>query len=207
MKKERVAKIILAGIALSAAAISVWRVGSGWTFFLAAPVHGDVLGKENGVTVYSNGEGNSIRGEYGLEYECVELVNRYYVQVLEHRNLTQTGHADSYFWDANAKGLVAFPNRGTTKPAVHDVLVFDGGPDDGSVGHIAIITRVDEKTKRVEFIQQNIRARTDVVFTRDVWKDTLALERTLGGEWFVNQGRYPTPVAGWSRVAQPAERN
>lgn len=202
---RKFATILFIGIVLCVTCVTVWRLNTGWSFFLAAPAHGEILGVENGVEVRAYGVGGSVRGEFGLEYECVELVNRYYVQVLGYRNMTRTGHAESYFWDARAKGLIAFQNGSSTPPAIHDILVFDGGESDGSVGHVAVVVGVDVDAGSVTFIQQNIRARADAVFVRDVWKDTLAL-RSLEGEWFINQGHYTFPVAGWSRVAPPAER-
>lgn len=187
------------------AGLTTWRLHTGWTFFFAAPAAGEILGIQNSVDVYAYGLGGSVRGEYGLEYECVELVNRYYVQVLGHRNMTRTGHAESYYWDAREKGLVAHPNGGSVPPAVHDILVFDGGQDDGSVGHVAIVVEVDEARGSITFIEQNMVAYTDLVFRRDIWKDTLPLTH-LDGEWFVDQGRYTLPVVGWSRQAPPATR-
>ncbi|NQV90468.1 CHAP domain-containing protein [Candidatus Uhrbacteria bacterium] len=180
------------------AGYTFWRLNTGWTFRFIPLVHGTVLGEYEGVTVHAYGWGDSVRGEYGLEYECVELVNRYYVQVLGHRNLTKTGHADSYFWDAQAKGLQAFPNGGVDAPAINDILVFDGGPKDGSIGHVAVVIEVDVQEGTITFIEQNMKVFTDYVFERDVWKDSLPLTH-LNGEWFVESGNYSFPIAGWSR--------
>ena len=193
----------LVGLILWLAGFTAWRLHTGWKFFFNAPAHGEILGVENGVAVRAYGWGDSQRGEFGLEYECVELVNRYYAQVLKYRNMAKMGHAESYFWDASPKGLVAYPNGGSVPPAVHDILVFDGGFEDGSVGHVAIVVGVDVANNTVTFIQQHSIATADVVFRRERWKDTVPL-RFLDGKWFVAQGRYTTPVAGWSRPAPPA---
>ncbi|MBI4256823.1 hypothetical protein HY626_02075 [Candidatus Uhrbacteria bacterium] len=103
---------LIAAMILGLALFTAWRLNTGWSFRFSPVAHGTILGEHHGVTVHAYGWGDSVRGEYGLEYECVELVNRYYVQVLGHRNLTKTGDADTYFWDAKAKMLQAFPNGG-----------------------------------------------------------------------------------------------
>ncbi|MBI4256824.1 CHAP domain-containing protein [Candidatus Uhrbacteria bacterium] len=81
---------------------------------------------------------------------------------------------------------------------MNDILVFDGGPNDGSVGHVAIIIAIDTVNDTVTFIEQNMKVLTDRVFERDVWSDTLPL-KYLDDEWFVEPGHYPFPIAGWSR--------
>jgi hypothetical protein len=177
-----------------------WRMATGWKFFLQVS-HGDLLGTYEEIEVRAKGMRSSVRGTYGLEYECVELVNRYYVQVLGHRNMTKTGHADSYFWDATQKGLVAYPNGSHVIPQKHDILVFDEGDSDGSPGHVAIIVDVDVITGVVMIIQQNTIVRTDWVLRRDIWKDTLRLVRAEDVDgWYVDQGSYTIPVVGWSRL-------
>jgi len=185
-------------LALVTACYFGWRLATGWMLLFLVP-HGELLGTYEGVEVRSDGMGSSVRGEYGYEYECVELVNRYYVKVLGHSNMTKTGHADSYFWEANQKGLIAHPNGSSVRPQKHDILVSDGGPEDGSPGHVALIVDVDEAAGIVTIIQQNTVVRADFIFRRDVWIDTLQL-RTVDGDWFVDQGPYPIPIAGWSRL-------
>lgn len=199
-KLQRLILRLLVGLFVASvlwvAGVTVWRLNTGWSFRFSPLSHGTVLGTHQDVAVHAYGWGDSVRGDYGLEYECVELINRYYVQVLGHQNLTRTGHADSYFWDATAKGLRAFPNGGPVSPAVHDILVFDGGPADGSIGHVAIIVAVTDTS--VTFIEQNMKVYTDRMFEKDVWKDTLPIQR-LENAWFIQQGPYPFPIAGWSR--------
>ncbi|NBS41348.1 hypothetical protein EBS80_01690, partial [bacterium] len=84
---------------LMALAYAGMLVHDGYRFFLDQPTHGSVLGDVGGVAVYA-GDGYDVRGEYGLEYQCVELVNRALVQKHGFRNLAKTGDADTYFWDA-----------------------------------------------------------------------------------------------------------
>jgi hypothetical protein len=203
---KRIKIVAWTALVLCAALLIAWRLTTGWSFFFAAPPHGEILGVENGVEVRANASA-SVRGEYGLEYECVELINRYYVQILGHRNMTRTGHADSYYWSAHEKGLAAYPNGGSTRPEIHDILVFDWADDDGSVGHVAVVVDVDLATGSVTFIQQNMTVRADGgLFRREVWMDTLPL-RSLNNGWTVEQGHYNIPVAGWARVAPPARRS
>jgi len=178
-----------------AAAIVVWsKHDEGYA--LSLPPHGTKLGEVEGVAVYS-ADGGDVRGTYGLEFQCVETVNRALVQKLGFRNLAKTGDADSYFWGAEGKGLAAYPNGGSEPPRKWDALVFDGGDDDGSVGHVAVITSVDATS--VTFVQQNFRScALHGLLCKYLWQDSLPLANS-GGKWQIAQGRYPQPVAGWSR--------
>ncbi len=155
--------------------------------------HGTVLGAYEGEYLHAHLE--STRGKYGLEYQCVEFVNRFYSRVLGHRNLTQTGHADSYLWEANEKGLVAYMNGSKTKPQVHDLLIFDGGDGDGDPGHLAVVISVSDS--EICFVQQNFY-RNNV----PVIRDCLPLAK-IKGNWFVDAADTDyLPVAGWSRIKE-----
>lgn len=152
--------------------------------------HGRILGFFNRVPVYYHA-GESERGTYGLEFQCVEYVNRFLVS-LGHRNLARTGHADSYFWQAASKGLKAYTNNGATRPQVNDLLVFDKSNNDASPGHIAVIYSVTDDY--VCFVQQNVGTK---------WRDCLPMWKEIGGRWRIvipaDRSFYP-PVAGWSRL-------
>jgi len=95
------------------------------------------------------------RSAYGLQYQCVEYVRRFYhlVKGVETREGTLekrwNGNANTYFKTAAAKGLDAFKNGGPTPPLPDDILVFQGGPH----GHVAIVTAVTDD--HIEFIEQN----------------------------------------------------
>jgi len=153
--------------------------------------HGRIMGFFNKVPIYYNGR-KSTRGKYGLQFQCVELINRFLVS-LGHKNLTKTGHADSYFWNAGSKGLKAFPNGGSEKPRIKDLLIFDKSDHDGSPGHVAVIYSVTNKY--VCFVQQNVG--TD-------WRDCLPMKRTLKKGWKITLSKklreISPPVAGWSRI-------
>lgn len=178
---------MLAGIAFD-------LVQSGYGLLL--PGHGTLLGEVDGVAVYAHA-GYDVRGKYGREFQCVELANRALVLKRAHRNLSKTGNAESYFWDASEKGLVAYENGGLVPPEPWDILVFDGGENDGSVGHAAVVTVVGDGW--VEFIQQNfVEYKLSGLLLQYRWKDSLPLVREEDG-WRVGQGDYPQPVAGWTR--------
>lgn len=192
--KHRVIISLVAWLAGSIMVVLWSKHEDGYRFSL--PSHGTKLGEVEEVAVYS-ADGDDVRGTYGLEYQCVELVNRALVQKLGFRNLAKTGNADSYFWEAKEKGLVAYPNGGSEPPRKWDALVFDDGNDDGSVGHVAVITSVDATS--VTFVQQNFRScEMYGLLCKYLWIDSLPLANS-GDGWHIAQGRYPQPAAGWSR--------
>jgi hypothetical protein len=170
---------------------------AGWGIFFL-PVHGTVLGEFEGVTIHS-AAGFNLRGEYGLEYQCVELINRFYAIRLGHKNMTKHGHADSYFWDSERKGLVAYENGGQEPPKKYDILVFDGGPRDGVVGHVALVTEVDHRRNVVQIVQQNTPEVRYGLFHHYRWQDELLFSRTSTGGWSISAGDFSIPIAGWSR--------
>ena len=153
--------------------------------------HGRIMGFYKTVPIYFHG-GDSRRGIYGLEFQCVELINRFLVS-LGHRNLERTGHADSYLWDADSKGLKSFLNGGPERPRINDVLVFDTSDQDGDPGHVAIIYSVTDKY--VCFVQQNVGKK---------WRDCFPMKQTLENEWNITipakLSNICPPVAGWARI-------
>lgn len=174
-----------------------WLTSQGWRFLFPAG-YGEQVGEFEGIAIYGS-DGNDVRGEYGLQFECVEFVNRFYAQRLHHQNMAQSGNADDYFWHTPNKGLVAYPNGGDVEPRKYDLLIFDGGPADGDVGHVAVISEVTATT--VTFVQQNaIVWKLYGLFVRNQWEDSLPLTE-VGDKWTISQGRNRLPVAGWSRPA------
>ena len=80
---------------------------------------------------------------YGLKWQCVEYVRRYYYDALNHRMPNRWGNASDYFRYSLPSGtiniernLVQYHN-GDTKPQVNDILVWAHG-----YGHVAIVTEV-----------------------------------------------------------------
>lgn len=148
---------------------------------------GQLLGMYNGVNIYRH-IGDSRRGDYGLEYQCVELVNRYYATELDHANMTRTGDADTYWYAASSKDLVRFPNGSDTPPAPDDILTFDPEGDDDVPGHVAIVTSVSDT--KVCVVQQNAQD----------WRQCFSLE-VRGGTYTIVDTFSNMPAVGWSRRA------
>jgi formylglycine-generating enzyme required for sulfatase activity len=91
----------------------------------------------------------------GLEWQCVEYVNRYYYTICGMNIRIPGQNANQYYPNAASRGLVSFPNGGTTAPQVGDILCFS---ETGSgLGHVAIIRAVDQANTPVHVIQQNVK--------------------------------------------------
>ena len=149
--------------------------------------HSELLGFYNKVAIRHH-SGTSMRGTYGLEYQCVEFVNRYYAKVFKHFNMTGSGDADTYFYSAKYKNLVQFENEKLPEPPmVGDILVFDPpGTTDTNPGHVGIVYYTD--SKRVCLVQQNM----------DRWRGCLPLQNK-NGAWYVGAVAPNLPCTGWTR--------
>jgi surface antigen len=150
---------------------------------------GSWVGSFNGVDAYSNGSNLYDSGSYsccGLKWQCVEYVNRYYVQALGHQNLKGTGHAKSYFGTAASKGLVAYTNTNAAPPAVNDMLASAGG----AFGHIAIVREVGPDYVKV--IHQNW-SNTQSDNAKTLWMSF------SNGKYTVSGFSANYPVQGWLR--------
>ena len=117
---------------------------------------GDPLGNYNEVTTYYNPPGyvsytyNYYNGiNTGMKWQCVEFVNRYYLQIFGINIRIPGQDAIDYYPNANQRGLDAFPNGGVTSPQVGDILCLGGNKD----GHVAIIREVN--TTNIKVIHQN----------------------------------------------------
>lgn len=158
---------------------------------------GRVIDSYKGVPIYSNGvfEGQTHGHHYspdnyyfGIKWQCVEFVRRFYKNVKKHEMPEKQGDAKDYF-DASLddgclnlqRGLVQYRNGSLIKPAVDDLIVCL----DGRYGHVAVITRVADDF--LEVANQNIFGKT---------RHRLPLEN--------RQGRYfvvaPMDVGGWLRL-------
>jgi hypothetical protein len=117
---------------------------------------GGVNGTVNNVTVYYNGGAvtelyNIVGGvNTGMKWQCVEYVNRYYLQVYGMNIRIAGHHAKDYYPNAAARGLTAIAN-GAGAPRVGDILCFSGGS--GGYGHVMIIVEV--AGNYVKVAQQN----------------------------------------------------
>ena len=151
---------------------------------------GDSLGSFNGVAAYYNEGFNSCVPNrhmsadgysYGIRWQCVEYVRRYYKIHLNHKMSSRYGNAADYFRDDIGHGdlntdrnLKQFQNNNTEKPKTHDILVFkDLAPP---YGHMCIVMEVNNST--VQVIEQNFGARCF---------RTLGLERN-GDNWEISNG-------------------
>ncbi|MHB1296017.1 MAG: CHAP domain-containing protein [Anaerolineae bacterium] len=117
----------------------------------------------DGVNVYSNGGrmGNVCNDYYGLKFQCVELIQRFYWERFGRDTGTGTprwGVAAAYQTWQDGKhpaSLERRPNNAGYTPEWGDILVW--GPNaSSSYGHVAIVTGVSEG--RVYFVQQNTRS-------------------------------------------------
>ena len=128
---------------------------------------GDSLGSFNGIIAYYNSGGiNSCDGSrhyskdnysYGLKWQCVEYVRRYYKDYFSHE-MNRYGNASDYFRSNIPSGSIN-PERnllqyhnGDKKPKKHDLIVFQEMA--GGLGHVSIVTNVTDTT--VLTIAQNV---------------------------------------------------
>lgn len=121
----------------------------------------------NGVYVFYNGGVDNSLGRnlskdgynFGLKYQCVEFVKRYYFLALKHKMPNTYGHAKDFFNHQIADGernkernLLQFSNGSKTIPKVNDLVIFSASTFN-KYGHVAIVSRVTNDS--VEIIQQN----------------------------------------------------
>ena len=133
----------------------------------------DVL---HGVSVYYNGAVRNTSGRnyskdgysYGLKWQCVEFVKRYYHQSLKHKMPNPWGHAKDFFNPQlkdgafnTERGLYQFKNGSFNRIQVDDIIVFSG-TDFNQFGHIAIVSKVEDYL--IEIVQQNVGIETRMSF-------------------------------------------
>ncbi len=165
------------------------------------PAHGAVIGVEENIPIYYHRAGHDRRGEYGLEYECVEFVNRW-LALHGHRNLSRTGHAVSYFTAAKEKGLTPYTNGESVPPIRGDVIVFSSSGQ--PYGHVGIV--LSTESDGVWVAQQNFTKRVlGNLIVKPIPFEWFALKR-VNDTWTV-QPRYPLVCLGWSRAQSPKQPN
>jgi len=172
----------------------------GWTADIALGLaFNQAMGSFNGVTAYSNGYplyDSGIYNSTGLEWQCVEYVNRYYSSAMG-MSLGAGRHAWQFYQDNTPAGLQRFPNGGTTPPAVGDILCFGSS----TLGHVAIVRSVGSAS--VTVIQQNA--------TEDSRDANFAYPMTLSGGTYTVDGTnlgssYSSYYCqGWLRPAAPLQ--
>lgn len=124
---------------------------------------------------------------YGLKWQCVEFIKRFYYEAKEHKMPDVYGNAKDFF-DSNLKqgelnkgrGLVQYRNGDNVSPEPDDLIVFT----DTKYGHVAIVTEVT--SNYIEVIQQNVYGKTREKYEL-ITKDN---------QYFVGTKRKP---AGWLR--------
>lgn len=158
--------------------------------FRPEPQRGAVLAVHDGVPIFHQ-SGADVRGKFGLEFECVEFVNRWLVSH-GFKNLTRTGDARSYFDQAAAKGLVPYPNGRLEPPKWGDVIVFSSSVQ--PAGHVGIVVAVNNRS--IWIAQQNATIRLGP-FVRPLPYERLPLRQKNGG-WVV-YSRPPLTCLGWAR--------
>ena len=149
----------------------IFGLGGFW-YFKSSTFHpiyeiGQEIDSFNGVPVYYNGGVSNVSGRnlssdgynYGLEWQCVEFVKRYYYDNLNHKMPNSYGNALNFFNPNipdgqmnNDRDLHQFTNPSLTKPKVNDLLIFDK-TQFNPYGHVAIVTEVSEN--KIEIVQQN----------------------------------------------------
>lgn len=126
--------------------------------FVFSDPYGTLLGNFNNVNCYSNGTNGYVSNDYntyngtntGMKWQCVEFVNRYYLQIYN-LNIRVAGHnATDYFPNAAAHGLIPYSNINSISPQVGDLLCFQGN----TYGHVAIVREVG--TTYLKVAQQNV---------------------------------------------------
>ncbi|MEM8906683.1 MAG: CHAP domain-containing protein [Bacteroidota bacterium] len=153
---------------------------------------GQIIDRFNNIPIYFNGptlntQGRHVSAEgynYGLKWQCVEFVKRYYYDHLHHEMPDTYGHAKHFFIRHLQDGqrneqrdLYQFRNGGVYQPKVNDILVFVGD----EYGHVAIISKVSDTS--IEIMQQNVGVAT---------RHTLELLHSKGRYYVMSKA-----VIGW----------
>ena len=128
---------------------------------------GEVIDSLNHVKVYYNGgmgnvEGSNVTSDgynLGLKYQSIEYAKRYYYKHLNCKIKGNYNHAKDFFNKSldddefNTQiGLQQYTNSSKLKPAIDDLVVFDGNAYN-RYGQLAIISNVTDT--EIEIIRQN----------------------------------------------------
>jgi surface antigen len=131
------------------------------------PDVGTVIDELDGVVVHYNGNVDNVFGRhisddgynYGLRYQCVEFVKRYYDIIYDHQMPESYGNAMDFFDKSlgdegfnETRGLFQFRNIRSFVPQKGDIVIFDG-TEENSYGHMGIVAKVENNC--VEIVQQN----------------------------------------------------
>ncbi len=146
---------------------------------------GNVLTRVDGIPVYSNAGNvdNGCGGTYGILYQCVELVQRYFA--------VRWGYPAIWYGVYGAADMVLhhpvdiqfIPNGGSPGPRAGDALVFYGG----GVGHVALVAHVDAAGGAMILAEENWSANGEAVLSLYDGR-TVAIRNSAYGSYV---------VAGW----------
>ena len=132
------------------------------------PKVGDVIDSLHGIPVYYNGKVTHVNGRnvasdgynFGLKWQCVEFVKRYYYKRFGHKMPNSYGHAKEFFNKKlgdvafnEARGLQQFRNVRYERPQPDDIIIYDAHKGN-RFGHIGIIAEVGPDY--VIIVQQNV---------------------------------------------------
>lgn len=174
--------------------IALAKSGDGQHLAKASSPWGTSVGSYKGVSAYSNGSTSYVyscsagdaRCKYGIPYQCVEFVVRFYATAMSWRNMNGSGNAKTYCSNTAKTGLRVFKNGGTSKPAINDILVSTAGP----AGHVGIVREVGRDYVKV--VMQNWSN------TSSDNSKTLAMN-VSGGKYSVAGFSSTYTVACWAR--------
>jgi surface antigen len=143
----------------------------------------EIIDTFNNVPVYlhqgKNSRHKALDGyNYGLEWQCVEFVKRYYYDHLNHKMPNTFGHAKNFYIRVlkdgqknTARNLTQYANKSKSQPRVNDLLIMDGHTFN-KYGHVAIVSKVSDK--EIEIVQQNVgrmsRATFKLIHKNGVWE-------------------------------------
>lgn len=159
--------------------------------------------------VYSNGTGSthSLSGSYGLEYQCVELAQRWAATRFGEQAYWPVAYAYQ-MWAVAPKLKVPFDqlaNGATTAPQFGDILIFNRSTDN-PYGHVAVIASVDiasaGQTGYVDIVEQNAyanNAETDAMGTDQIPITTSVTANSAGDYTYTMPETYGMPILGWLR--------
>ncbi len=156
-------------------------------------VPGCVLTVVDGVEVRYNGMNPwADQGvtQYGTQYQCVELIQRYYAQTRDYPSYWMPYKAYQVYddWGHFAR-QDAYPNGSKTPPERGDILVFNrtwANP----YGHVAIVEGIEDG--KIKFAQENVM---------DLGEDSLPIDANN----LIQSNDFYGPVRGWIKdTSHPA---
>ena len=157
--------------------------------------------KSNGRNT-TTGQACYVPGDYGLQYECPEFVNRFYADKLPGGQSSRNwgGAAKTYLdgcFDVGCKqqGMIGYRNGGATRPDFGDVLVFDATRKN-THGHVAIVSNVTDTG--ISVIEQNWSVTGAASSGTSSWPAPVVSTNS-----YSVQPRGGAPILGWLR---PSDR-